>query len=201
MKFLILLIVCSSAYSLGLKEDEEKKASDGTISENGVIDPDDLTDSKKIPNKRLVHCSLLRYFKITLWPSTVRIRTPIPTMLKPKRMSSVTSLQSGDAVTFCSVSISSLITSIRGNPFKPRCAVRNAFFNCLKVSKEKSCSGVKRKHHKKKKPKTESTDGQTENNGQLPPHHPQRFRQRLAKTLWNTRSCLLGFDYYYTNQN
>ncbi|XP_054161725.1 uncharacterized protein LOC128959744 [Oppia nitens] len=51
--------------------------------------------------------------------------------------------------------------------FEPKCALRSAFFVCLKKSKSRSC-------HKRRAPHTES------------------FRKRLADTLWSTRSCLLG---------
>jgi hypothetical protein len=51
--------------------------------------------------------------------------------------------------------------------FEPKCALRTAFFSCLKISKNKFC-------HKHKSP------------------HTEKFRKRLADTLWSTRACLLG---------
>jgi len=51
--------------------------------------------------------------------------------------------------------------------FEPKCALRTAFFSCLKTSKNKFC-------HKHKSP------------------HTEKFRKRLADTLWSTRACLLG---------
>jgi hypothetical protein len=54
--------------------------------------------------------------------------------------------------------------------FQPRCALRNAFFTCLRVSKQQSCT------HKRKRPSNSS----------------ELFRKRLADTLWSTRTCLMG---------
>lgn len=51
--------------------------------------------------------------------------------------------------------------------FEPKCALRTAFFSCLKTSKNKFC-------HKHRTP------------------HTEKFRKRLADTLWSTRACLLG---------
>jgi len=53
--------------------------------------------------------------------------------------------------------------------FRSRCALRKAFFSCLHTWKNRmSCdrSGV---------------------------NHSEKFRKRLANTLWSTRTCLLGF--------
>ncbi|CAG2116545.1 unnamed protein product, partial [Medioppia subpectinata] len=55
--------------------------------------------------------------------------------------------------------------------FEPKCALRSAFFVCLKsTSKGKSC------HKHKSSPRSQT----------------KKFRKRLADTLWSTRTCLLG---------
>ncbi|CAG2175395.1 unnamed protein product [Oppiella nova] len=52
--------------------------------------------------------------------------------------------------------------------FDPKCALRSAFFVCLKTSKAKYCH----KHTQQS--------------------HTKKFRKRLADTLWSTRACLVG---------